>query len=225
FQFRQDPSPIRPTIDPLRRLCHRLESPLAPRPLGPALLPGASPLGPPLARQTLLRPDLVDQGTADTALVPRRRPRLIDRLVAGARVPPEVLGDERRLPLISAPSGRSLAPATLLDGGSSGRTGLRTGFLRRPLPDVASEPHLGPHLGHEGGADRALEPRRRPSLVHGPGVGLRIVVEDLLDEPRLAQIASRRRSRHERFSGRKWQDHNPIKAHDQADLHYRFKRP
>src|SRR5262249_6856803 len=124
-----------------------------------------------------------------------------DRLVAGAGVTPEVLGDERGLPLIAAPPGRPLAPATLLDGGSRGRTGLRPGLLPPPLPYVAGEPHLGPHLGHEGGADRALESRRPPSLVHGLGSGLRIVVEDLLDEARLAQVASRS-SCHAQFSWR-----------------------
>src|SRR5262249_30709247 len=163
-----EPSPTPTTIKGLRRLGHRLRRRPDPRPLGPAFLPGASPLGPALAGQALLGPDLVEQGAADAALVPRRRPRLIDRFIAGAGVTPEALGDECRLPLMAAPPGRPLGPATLLDGGSSGRTGLRPG----PLPEIAGQPHLGPHLGHEGGADGALEPRRRPSLVHGLGVGL-----------------------------------------------------
>src|SRR5262249_31586957 len=144
FQFRQEPSPPRPPIDWLRRHDHRLSSPP-----GPALLPAASTLL--LAGQPPFGPDLVEQGAADAALVPRRRPRLIDRLVAGARVTPEVLGDERCLPLVAAPPCRPLAPAALLDGGNRRRTGLRPG----PLPHIAGQPHLGPHLGHEGGADRA----------------------------------------------------------------------
>src|SRR5262249_5848437 len=138
--------------------------------------------------------DLGHQGAADLALIPGGCPRLIDLLVAGTGVLPEVLGDEPRLALIAAPAGRPLAPATLFAPGAS--PGLRPGLLLGLFRQVAGQPQLGPHLGHQGVADRALEPRRLPSLVHGPGVGLRMVVEVLLDEARLAPVASRSSSRH-----------------------------
>src|SRR5262249_48710857 len=110
--------------------------------------------------------------------------------------------DERRLALVStsSPPDGPLAPTTLLAGGACGC--LCLGLLPRPLPVVTCQAQPGPQLGHEGGADRALEPRRRPSLVHCRCVGIRMVVEELVDEARLAQAPSGGSSRHECFSRR-----------------------
>src|SRR5262249_52335834 len=108
FHFRNDPSLVRSAIERSRRPGHRLRSPP-----GPAPLPGTPAPGPLLAGQSLLRPDLVDQGPTDAALVPRRRPRLIDHLVADFGVTPELPGDECRLPPIAAPPGGPLGPASL----------------------------------------------------------------------------------------------------------------
>ena len=70
-----------------------------------------------------LAAEVAHEGAADRTLVPRRQPRSLHGLPIRRGVLLDEVPDERRLPLLAAPHGRPLASATLLDGGSGGRTG------------------------------------------------------------------------------------------------------
>src|SRR5262249_52909221 len=57
-------------------------------------------------------------------------------------------------------------------------------------PNVARQAHLGPHVAHEGAADRTLVPRRQPRFLHGLPVRRGVLPDEVPDERRLPLIAA-----------------------------------
>src|SRR3954452_2178359 len=143
---------------------------------------------------------MVDDRAADLPLVPRRRPRPVDRRHIGPGLPAEHLLDEGRLP-----RPRVALPATRRRQGSL--------CLRRPLAPLRRRPGLtlpcwtggllgrlavrppfpgqaqpGADLAEEALADRPLVPRRIPRLVERIQVGVTVAGEESLQERSLARI-------------------------------------
>src|SRR4051794_32695873 len=152
---------------------------------------------------------LVHDRVADLPLVPRRRPRPVDRRHVGPGLPTEHLLDEGRLP-----RPRVALPATRLRQGSlclrrplaplRRRLGLLcwTGGLlgRLPVPPpLAGQPHLGAVLAEQALADRPPVPRRIPRPVDRIQVGVTVAGEEPLQECRLALIDAGA-GRHDLFS-------------------------